>query len=82
MRICILCEESKLIQVREKMGNDNILKIECSPTGELPATHYFCVMAVTQQKADSLLAKRELTTMEISEPKDFLEKHNLQIIKK
>jgi hypothetical protein len=82
MRICILCEESKLIQVREKMKNDNILKIECSPTGELPATHYFCVMAVTRQKADSLLAKRELTTMEISEPKEFLEKNNLQIIKK
>jgi len=27
MRICILCEESKVSQAREKMKNDNILKI-------------------------------------------------------
>ncbi len=81
MRICILCEESKVIQVREKMKKDNILQIQCSPTGELPATHYFCTMAVTEEKANSLLAKRELTTMEISEPKEFLEKWNLKIIK-
>lgn len=39
MRICILCEVSKLSQVREKMKNDNILNIDLSPTGELPATH-------------------------------------------
>jgi hypothetical protein len=81
MRICILCEESKVIQVREKMKNNNILKIECSTTGELPVTHYFCVMVVTEDKAKSLLAKRELTIMEISEPKEFLEKWNLKIIK-
>ena len=81
MRICILCEESKVVQVREKMKTDNILKIECSTTGELPATHYFCVMAVTDEKANSLLAKKELTIMEISEPKEFLEKWNLKIIR-
>jgi len=28
MRICILCEESKVLQAREKMKSDNILKIE------------------------------------------------------
>jgi hypothetical protein len=70
-----------VIQVREKMKTNNILKIECSPTGELPATHYFCVMAVTDEKANSLLAKKELTIMEISEPKEFLEKWNLKIIR-
>ena len=31
MRICILCEESKVLQAREKMKNDNILKIDLSP---------------------------------------------------
>jgi len=81
MRICILCEESKVSQVREKMNNNNILKIECSPNGELPVTHYFCSMAVTEDKANELLSKRELTIMEISEPKEFLEKHNLKKIK-
>ena len=81
MRICILCEESKVIQVREKMGNDNILKIELSPTGQSPATHYFCTMVVDQAKADKLMAKREFTIMEIAEPKDFLEKHNLKMLR-
>ena len=39
MRICILCEESKVLQARAKMKSDNILNIDLSPTGELPATH-------------------------------------------
>jgi hypothetical protein len=32
MGICILCEESKVFQVKEKMKNNNILKIDLSPT--------------------------------------------------
>jgi hypothetical protein len=38
-------------------------------------------MVVTQEKADKLIARREFTTMEIAEPKDFLESHNLKMIK-
>lgn len=81
MRINILCEESNLLQVREKMKNENILKIKCSPTGELPVTHYFCTMVVNQEKADHLMAMQELTTIELSGPKEFLEKWDLKIIK-
>lgn len=81
MRICILCEESKVQEARTKMKNDNILKIELSPTGEKPATHYFCTMAVTEEKATQLMAKKEFTTMEIAEPQEFLEKYNLKMIK-
>jgi hypothetical protein len=81
MRICILCDASKVAEARAKEKNDNILKIELSPTGEKPATHYFCTMAVTQEKADKLMAKKEFTIMEIAEPKDFLAQHNLKIIK-
>ena len=81
MRICILCDASKVEEARQKQDNDNILKIELSPSGEKPATHYFCTMVVDQKKADKLMAKREFTTMEISEPKDFLEKYNLKMIK-
>lgn len=81
MRICILCDASKVAEARTKEKNDNILKIELSPTGEKPATHYFCTMAVTQEKANKLMAKKEFTIMEIAEPKDFLEQHNLKIIK-
>ena len=80
MRICILCEEGKVLQAREKMKNDNILKIDLSPTGELPATHKFCFMAVTDEKAKQLINSAELTIIEAMGPKEFLEKHNLKKI--
>lgn len=82
MRICILCEESKLTQVREKMKSDNILNINLSPTGELPVTHKMCVMAVTEQKAQEMINSAELTIIEAMNPKEFLEKHNLKKIGK
>lgn len=82
MRICILCEVSKLSQVREKMKNDNILNIDLSSTGELPATHKLCVMAVKEERAKELIDSAELTIIEAMNPKEFLEKHNLKKIGK
>lgn len=81
MRVCILCEEAKVAQAREKMKRPDILSIECSETGERPATHRFCCIATDEAGAKDLMAKAELTTMEISGPKDFLAKNNLKIIK-
>lgn len=81
MRICILCEEEKVSQAREKMKNDRILTVPCSTTGELPSTHRFCCLAVTEHKANEMLTTAEITTMEISGPKEFLDKHNLKMIK-
>lgn len=81
MRVCILCEEAKVTQAREKMKNNNILTIPCSESGELPATHRFCCIATDEKGAQDLLAKAEITTMEISGPKEFLNKWNLKIIK-
>jgi hypothetical protein len=80
MRICILCEESKVSQAREKMKNDNILKIDLSPTGELPSTHKLCVMAVPEERAKELMDSAELTIIEAMNPKEFLEKHGLKKI--
>jgi hypothetical protein len=82
MRICILCEESKVSQVREKMKNDNILNIDLSSTGELPATHKFCVMAVTEEKAKRLMDSAEFVIIEAMNPSEFLTKHNLKKIGK
>jgi hypothetical protein len=82
MRICILCEEGKVLQVREKMKSDNILRIDLSPTGELPATHKFCVMAMSEDRAKKLMDSAELTIIEAMNPKEFLEKHNLKKIGK
>lgn len=80
MRICILCEESKVQQAREKMKNSEILKIDLSPTGELPATHKLCVLAVTEEKAKQMIDSAELTIIEAMHPREFLEKHNLKKI--
>ena len=80
VNICILCEESKVQQVKDKLGKDNILKIQVSETGEFPATHLFCSMIVSEEKAQRLFDKQELTIMEISKSKDFLQKWNLKII--
>jgi hypothetical protein len=82
MRICILCEESKVSQAREKMKNDNILRIDLSPTGELPATHKLCVLAVTDEKAKQMIESAELTIIEAMNPKEFLEKHGLKKVGK
>jgi hypothetical protein len=82
MRICILCEESNVSQLREKMKNDNILKIDLSPTGELPVTHKLCVMAVTEEKAKKIMDSSELVIVEAMNPSEFLAKHNLKKIGK
>jgi hypothetical protein len=81
MRVCILCEESKVDQAREKMKNKNILTIPCSESGQLPATHRFCCIATDEKGVNDLLNKAEITIMEISGPKEFLTKWNLKIIK-
>lgn len=81
MRVCILCEDSKVSQVREKMKNQNILTTGCSESGELPATHRFCCIVTDQKGAEDLLSKAEITIMEISGVKEFLQKYNLKIIK-
>lgn len=81
MRICILCEINNVVQVQSSLNNTSLLKINVSPTGELPATHKFSVIATTQEKYEKLLEFSDLLTIEISNSKKFLEKHNLKIIK-
>ena len=80
MRICILCEESKVQQVREKMKSNNVLNIPLSPNGELPVTHRLCVMAVTEERANELMQTAEFSIIEAMNPSEFLNKHNLKKI--
>ena len=82
MRICILCEESNVSRIKERMRNDNILNIELSPTGELPSTHRMCVLAVTEERAQEMINANEPVIIEAMNPKEFLEKHNLKKIGK
>lgn len=82
MRINILTENSNVEQVRESWVNKNVMKIPVSPTGELPATHWFCSMAGEESKMNDIYAKKNLSIMELEiGPKEFLNKWNLKIIR-
>ena len=109
MRICILCEDSKVNLARENSRsvfsstrqassklnpsvstikrNLNIqeaaehLTIPVSETGELPATHWFCFLNVTNEGYEKIKSIQEHSVIEEMAPKEFLEKWNLKIIK-
>lgn len=105
MRLCILCEDSKVELARENskvifVPNNNKkpvlhpglqayketlpnghLSIPVSETGQLPATHWFCFINVTQESYEKLLSIQEHSIIEEGNPKEFLSKWNLEIIK-
>ena len=108
MKICILCEDSKVDLARQnsiginanEIKNDvpvsvtrfkeragipleapQHLSIPVSETGELPATHWFCFMNVSDEGYAKLLSVQEHSIIEEGSPKEFLAKWNLQIIK-
>ena len=108
MRICILCEDSKVVlarqnskgilaeraehkplnpiltKLKQNLGLSEIkehLSIPVSETGELPATHWFCFMNVTDAGYAKVKSVQEHSIIEESSPKEFLAKWNLQIIK-
>lgn len=108
MRICILCEDSKVVlarqnskgilgesaeqkplapmlaKLKQNLGLPEVkehLSIPVSETGELPATHWFCFMNVTDAGYAKVKSVQEHSIIEESSPKEFLAKWNLQIIK-
>lgn len=108
MRICILCEDSKVVLARQNSKSilaesaepkplspalatlkQNLslpeikehLSIPVSETGELPATHWFCFMNVTEAGYAKVKSIQEHSIIEESAPKEFLTKKGLKIIK-
>jgi hypothetical protein len=102
MRLCILCEDSKVELAREnskailnsspKNINPGLiayketlpkghLKIPVSYTGQLPATHWFCFINIDQKGYEEFLSIQEHSIIEEGNPKEFLSKWNLKIIK-
>ena len=61
MRINILTENDKVEQVRKAWINKNVMKIPCSPTGEEPATHWFCTMAGSEEQMMKIYNKKNLS---------------------
>jgi hypothetical protein len=77
----------KIIAFKENLGiktepESNHLKVPCSPTGELPATHWFCFINVNDDVKQEMLKNQLYTIIEEDiVPSEFLEKHGLQRIK-
>jgi hypothetical protein len=56
------------------------LKIPLSPTGELPATHWFCFINVNEETYQRMRDSQKYTIIEEAVPSEFLQKHNLKKI--
>jgi len=83
MKLCILCDNSKVEEVREtgKKIFGNNMRVGVSANGKDPATHWFCFLTVSQEGYDKLLELKNYTTIEESGPKEFLERWNLKVIR-
>lgn len=91
MRICILCEDRHVNEVRkstmsnfsdsEVSENNNIMGIRLSPTGYLPQTHWFCFLSVKEETFQKIKSVQNLTKIEESNPREFLEKFGLKLVK-
>lgn len=86
MRICILSTNDNVEEIRikareiDQFSNHQNLSIACSEDGELPATHWLCTFEATEETAEKLMALKDKSVMELSEPKYFLKSKNLKII--
>lgn len=66
----------------EHKEEDSHLKVPCSVTGELPATHWFCFITVTEETRQKMLDAQLYTVIEEGvTPSEFLAKHGVQRIK-
>jgi hypothetical protein len=86
MRICIICEDKWVEEVRESskdiIPGHNNLSIPLSPTGELPATHWLCVCSVNEEIWKKFEERRKHTQMYQSLPSVLLEELKLKRIGK
>jgi hypothetical protein len=74
----------KLLELKKKKDSTvslDHLKIPLSPTGELPATHWFCFINVNEATYQRMLDSQTYTIIEEAVPSEFLDKHNLKKIK-
>lgn len=83
-RINILCEDSKVADAREiasQVLTGPVLRIPVSPTGEAPATHWFCSMAVDEKSHEKLLEIQKNSEITEGAPKQFLIRKGLKVIR-
>jgi len=72
MKICILVTNEHVEEVRQtardnNIGGSNLLNIPASPTGYLPATHWFCHLKATEKMRDKLFEIRTWSEMVVTD---------------
>lgn len=88
MYICILARDENVEEVREKAKNNvpevskhpQILQIPLSRTGLKPITHWFCTFKISPGLYERLISIRDLTEMDIANPKTFLNDRGLKFV--
>jgi len=82
MRLCILCEDSKLTSEKLSLGiTDNKVFKGVSESGELPATHWLCVVDATDNGYTKIIENKKDSIIEATNQTSFLIKNKLKIIK-
>jgi hypothetical protein len=82
-RITILCKNQYIEEVREKAKNifkHDVLKTPLSGTGELPASHWICVLHVNDEKYNELMLLKEKSIMIEKSAREILKEFNLKKI--
>lgn len=84
MKVCILSQDSDVEKCRvaaKAITEADTFKVPVSHTGQLPATHWFCVLESTDVGYQKLLDLQKVSVIEVSGPKSFLAKWNLKAIR-
>jgi len=82
-RITILCEDQYINDVRETAKSilkHGVLKTPLSETGELPISHWICVLHVNDEKYNNLISLKDKSIMVEKSARDVLKEFNLKKI--
>ena len=85
MRICILCEDSKVQSVREtakSIFTRDVLQSGLSSDGKLPITHWYCCLTITDETYQKIILVQKDSIIEESDPINFLSKWKLKPVLK
>lgn len=94
-RICILCPDADVEKAREAAkdivnlaaspllpaASFRYLAIPVSPTGQAPATHWFCHLNCTDEVHDRISSAAVYSAVEEAGPKEFLEARGLSMVR-
>jgi hypothetical protein len=82
-RITILCDDQYIDEVREKAKDifkNDVLKTPLSGNGELPISHWICVLHVNDERYNNLISLKDKSIMVEKSARDVLKEFNLKKI--